>query len=130
MDLTLDEIQKVVEVAVSHSAGMSNTQILVLVVFSAIASFLGVYLKEKAKGTATKEDIREVTEIAEGVKKQLGQQDRIVIKKYELKYNACTVMLRILDAQLSHAMQSDNKEASISVDKQYVTTEEVRKCHN
>ena len=130
MSLTLDEVQKVVEVAVSKSAGMNNTQIFLLVLFSAIASFIGVYLKEKAKGTATKEDIGQITKIAESVKKEIEKQDRIGIKKYELKYNACTVMLNILDSHLSHVMKTDNNGQTIAVDKQYSTTAETRTCHN
>ena len=130
MSLTLDEVQKVVEVAVSKSAGMNNTQILLLVICSAIASFIGIYLKEKAKGTATKEDIAQLTEIAESVKKEIEKKDRIGIKKYELKYNACTLMLNILDAHLSHVMKKNNDGQTIAVDKQYSTTAETRTCHN
>lgn len=68
MPLTLDEVQKVVEVVVSNSAGMSNSQLFILVVFSAIASFLGIFLKEKARGTATKQDIQDITKKIESVK--------------------------------------------------------------
>ena len=39
-------------------------------------------------------------------------------------------MLRILDARLSCTMTTDNKENPIHVDRQNVTSEEVRQCHN
>ncbi|MCU0551769.1 MAG: hypothetical protein MUC48_20700 [Leptolyngbya sp. Prado105] len=119
-----------VEAAVKESAGMTYWQIILLVAVTAIASFLGAYLKEKAKSTVTKKDIAEITRRIEAVKKELEESDRIATKKYELRYSACLTMLGIIDAYLSLTMSSDNQGKPIQVDRQHTTAEEARKCHN
>lgn len=109
---------------------MTYLQIIFLVIITATASFLGAYLKEKAKSTATKSDIEVITRKIEEVKKELNQQDRIASKKYELKYNACLNMLGILDAHLSNILSKNNEGKTIPVDRQFTTPEDARKCHN
>ena len=128
--MTPEEIKAVVDAAVKDSAGMSYLQVALLIMLTAIASFFGAYLKEKAKSTVTKSDIEKITRKIEEVKKELEQRDRIASKKYELKYNACLHMLGILDAHLSHVMTKDNAGKTIEVDRQHTTPEEARKCHS
>jgi hypothetical protein len=127
---TLEQIKVVVEAAVKNSAGMNPWQTLLLVLLIAASAFFGAYISEKAKSTATKQDIEEITRKIEGVKKELEQRDRVASRKYELKYNACLNMLGILDAVLSHKMNKDNNGNPIEPDRQYATIEEFRKCHN
>lgn len=130
MDMTTEELQKVLAIAADQSSGLEVWQILVLVAACGLAAFFGAYLKEKAKSAATKEDIEEITRKIEEVKKELEQRDRIASKKYELQYNACLNMLGILDVYLSHKMTTDNEGNTIEVDSQYTSPEEARKCHN
>lgn len=128
--MTPEQIRSVVEAAVKGSAGMTYWQIILLVVVTAIASFLGAYLQEKAKSTVTKRDIAHVTREIEAVKRELEERGRIATKQYELRYHACLTMLGMIDAHLSHTIKKDNQGNSIEVDHQYTTVEEARKCHS
>ena len=128
--MTPEELIAVVEATLKGSAGMNYAQITLLIIFVSAASFLGAFLKEKAKSSVTKSDIENITRKVEEVKKELEQRDRISIKKYELKYNACLNMLGILDAHISHVMTKDNQGNQIQVDSQHTTPAKARKCHN
>ena len=128
--MTPEELKAVVEATVKGTAGMNYLQIVLLLIFTAVASFLGAFLKEKAKSAVKKSDIENITRKVEEVRKELEQLDRISGKKYELKYNACLNMLGILDAHISHAIKKDNQGNDIPVDRQHTNPEEARKCHN
>jgi hypothetical protein len=91
---------------------------------------LTAYASEKGKNLATKEDVAEITRLVESAKLALHQQDRFEEKKYELKYNACLNMLKIVDAQLSHLIKTDNNGNPTTVDKQYADAGRIRACHN
>ena len=122
--ITQEEIRAVVEATIKDSAGMSYFQLFILVLLTTAASFFGTFLKEKAKSSATKSDIRNITHQIEEVKKKLAQDDRISSKKYELKYNACLNLLGILDAHISHIIINDNNGNPATVERQYSTIEE------
>ncbi|WP_291602686.1 hypothetical protein [Comamonas sp.] len=87
-------------------------------------------LMEQGKNTATKADIAEITHKIESTKIALQKEDRNELRKYELKYTACMKALSIVDALLSHKITCDNNGKPINIDKQYVTAEEIRNCHN
>ncbi|MCF6185894.1 MAG: hypothetical protein L3J49_00235 [Desulfobulbaceae bacterium] len=122
-----EEICAVVEAAVKNSAGMDAWQIFMLIVASALAAFFGAYLKEKAKGAATKEDIEEITQKIEGVKREVEKNKEIDSIKYNLKYEACLESLNLIDAHFSHLL-TPSKEGDII--KQYASTKDARKCHS
>ncbi|WP_024590528.1 MULTISPECIES: hypothetical protein [unclassified Pseudoalteromonas] len=89
------------------------------------------YLEEKAKNTATKEDIKEITYKVEEIKSEIETSKYISTMKYELKYSACLRALKLLDAHLSHLIESqDDKGETVSPEKQYSTISEARQCHN
>ncbi len=107
-------------------------QILIFIILNGAASFFGAYIKEKAKSTVTKEDVKEITEKIESVKLDIKNMDRIQDKKYQIKYNACINMLSSIDVHLSFIMNKDNNGKKLdNVNKQYISDiEEMRKCHN
>ena len=98
--MTPEDTRLVVETAINNSIGLKYWQIILLVVLSGVGAFIGAYLKAKAKSTATKEDIENITRKIESVKTELAEQSRIFVKKYELKYDSCLNMFLILDAHL------------------------------
>ena len=91
---------------------------------------LTAYASEKGKNLATKEDVNEITTLVESAKTAIQQQDRSSAKKYELKYAACLKLLRIVDAQISLIVKSDNDGKPTEVDRQFATAQEIRDCHN
>ena len=121
-----EELQKIVEVAVENSAGLSVEQIIILVIISGASAFLGSYIKEKAKSIVTREDITEITEKVENVKLSVDAIKNSESKKYELKYNACIEALRLVDAHFSHSLSVPGVE----ITKQTASIEEARSCHN
>ncbi len=55
----------------------------------------------------------------------LKDKERAKTRRFELAYEAILKALQIIDCQLSHNVASD-----VPPDKQYVSTDEVRLCHN
>lgn len=122
-----EQIQAVVKTAIEKSVGMDAWQIIFLIVASSAAAFFGAYLKEKAKSTATKEDIEEITRKIEGVKLELGKNKEIDSIKYNLRYDACLESLSLIDAHLSHSLIPPEEGDIV---KQYAYTKEARECHS
>lgn len=91
---------------------------------------LKAYTEEKGKNLATKEDVSKITELVESTKATIQRLNRVDERKYELKYEACLNALKILDAQLSHVLTTDNDGKPATIVKQTATAEEVRSCHN
>ncbi len=110
----------------------ANIAVLVALPFAwaALKRSLESYMAEKGKNLATKEDVADITRLVESAKAEIQHQDRFLAKKYSLAYDACLDMLRILDAQICHMIQTDNDGNPVQVDKQYATVEEIRSCHN
>ena len=69
--MTLEEIKIVMEEALKNSSGMTNSQIIFLIVIAGLSSFFGAYLKEKAQSSVTKEDIEEITHKIESIKQEI-----------------------------------------------------------
>lgn len=91
---------------------------------------LSSYASEKGKNLATKEDISDITNLIESTKISLNELDRYAAKNYELKYQACLNALSIIDAQMSHAITSNDTGQPLQADKQYANAKEMRACHN
>jgi hypothetical protein len=128
--MTQEELIAVIEAYFKSDAGTNYLQIIFLIISWLAASYYGALLREKAKSSVTKSDIENITRKVEEIKIELEKLDRISIKKYELKYNACLNMLGILDAYLSHRIKTNDSGDRIQPDLQYTTIEEARKCHN
>ena len=63
-----EQIQTAVESAISQGNLFPWWSYILFVVLSGIASYLAIYLREKGKNLATKEDIGEITDRVEKVK--------------------------------------------------------------
>ena len=122
-----EKIREIVVAAIEKSASMDAWQIVLLIVASSVAAFFGAYLKEKAKGTATKEDIEEITRKIEGVKLELGKNKEIDSIKYNLRYEACLKSLSLIDAHFSHLLTPPEEGGIV---KQHASTKEARECHS
>lgn len=128
-----EELRAVIQDAISESAGLTYFHgflIILSAIAAGVAGYIGSYLKEKGKSTATREDIAEITRKIEEVKREFGEHDRSAANKYSIKHQACMAMLGILDAHLSHTMDKDNSGNPLPTDRQYATPAEVRRCHN
>lgn len=122
-----EKIHAILEPIVENGSGIGVWQTILLIFVSGAAAFLGAYLKEKAKSTATKEDIEDITQRIENVKINLGRNKEIESIKYNLRYDACLESLRLIDALLSHLLAPKN---SGNIIQQYASTEEARQCHS
>lgn len=121
-----EQIRAVVEAAIEKSSGLDAWQIVLLIIASSAAAFLGAYLKARAKSAATKEDIEEITRKIEGVKLESGKNKEIDSVKYNLRYAACLESLGLIDAYFSHLLPSTES----NIVKQYASTKEARECHS
>lgn len=125
--MTEEKVYEIVESALEKGSGMDIWSVLLIMIASAAAAFFGAYLKEKAKSTATKEDIEEITRKIESVKIEFGRNKDIESIKYNLRYDACLESLSLIDAHFSHLLKLP-KEGDIV--KQFASTAKARECHS
>ncbi|MGM0444293.1 MAG: hypothetical protein ACQEQV_08915 [Fibrobacterota bacterium] len=85
------------------------------------------YSKTKGKNLATKEDISEITKLAEEIKEDIHNRQEIEAQKRQLKYDAIMSALKLIDAHLSHYLLSTGQK---DISKQTVDIETARACHN
>ncbi|CAN7367318.1 hypothetical protein LJR074_002175 [Acidovorax sp. LjRoot74] len=72
--MTPEQIQAMVKGAVEASGGPAWWVYALLILCACVGSYLGSYLGEKGKNTATKEDIEAITEKVEAVKQTLASR--------------------------------------------------------
>lgn len=90
-------------------------------------SYFPKYMEEKGKNQATKEDIGLITNEIETIKAEIAKATRTDELKYQLKYQACTNALSIIDAALSHMLIPPD---GTTITKQFASVEKARSCHN
>lgn len=86
--MTPDDIKATLDSLLANKILLSYPQLILFVILTGISAFLGTYLKQKAQGLATKEDIRAITLAAEEIKAKVSQktalEQKILFDRYEL----------------------------------------------
>jgi hypothetical protein len=75
MEITIEQIQKVVEDAISQGVSFPWWAYIHFVFLSGLCCFLAVYLRRKGENLATKEDISEITDKVESVKHTYAKEN-------------------------------------------------------
>lgn len=119
-----EQIRAVIEAAIEKSAGLDVWQIVLLIIVSSAAAFFGAYLKEKAKATATKEDIEDITRKIESVRGDISRINAVEEQKRKLKYEACLEALTVIDSHFSQLFAQDNPTP------QLISTVKAREVHS
>ncbi|WP_419174388.1 hypothetical protein [Desulfosediminicola sp.] len=70
--MTPEQIQKVIETAIKENTTFPFWLYLIAILCAAIGGYLGSYLNNKAKNLATKEDVKDITRLVEGVKNKFN----------------------------------------------------------
>ncbi len=72
--MTPDDIKSAIDVAINNKVLLTYPQLLLFVLLSGIAAYIGAYLKQKGSNLASKEDIEILTEKIESVKSMYAKQ--------------------------------------------------------
>jgi len=122
--MTPEDIKKVVEAAISEGVGFAWWHYVIWAAVTGLAVFFGAYLAQRGKDKAIKDSIKELTELVEGVKKEIRANEAIAQAKRKMKHEACLEALSVLDAHLSFGFKH---HGAIPQD---CTTEKAREVHS
>lgn len=66
--MTTEEIRCAVDAAIGNKVLLTYPQLILFILLSGVAAYLGAYLKKKGENLATKEDVNELTKEVEEIK--------------------------------------------------------------
>jgi hypothetical protein len=70
--MTPEEVRTAINVVLSDKTVLSWWQLVLVILLTGVAAYLGSYLKKKGENLATKEDVARLTHEVEAVKRQKG----------------------------------------------------------
>jgi len=72
--MTAEDIKSAIDAAIANKVLLTYPQLVLFVLLSGIAAYLGAYLKQKGQNLASKEDIRGLTKQVEEVRNNYAKQ--------------------------------------------------------
>jgi hypothetical protein len=86
--MTPPDVKEIIGSAINQASCLDLLYILVLIIFPAIGSYLGSFIREKGKNLATKEDIGRITNEIESVKSIYTKEIEYIREKQQLRLAA------------------------------------------